>query len=173
MEDVDKVYAFASKIKISAHLITHSGFLFSTFTSRGEILNFLNVLFSFISSIHNALTSGGRKFNHIKMQVSVLVTVLTLALFLIGLPYEFKGYLEIYRYFVMIVSIFSVNVVAVMYINLALLVKWCFVRINACLYELIRCAGEESVGLYRQISTVKHPQSLIKLNTFLIDQSVE
>ena len=30
--------------------------------------------------------------------------------------------------------------------------------------ELIRCAGEESVGLYRQISTVRHPQPVIEVN---------
>jgi len=81
------------------------------------------VLLSFISSIHNALTSDGRNFKHIKMQVTVLVSVFTLASILIGLPYESKGYLEIYRYFVLIVSIFSVNVVTVLYINIAVLVK--------------------------------------------------
>ena len=123
MEDADKVYTFAYKIKTSAYLITRNGFLFSTLMLRGEILHFLKVLLSFISSIHNALTSDGRDFNHIKMQVSVLVSVLTLASILIGLPYEFKGYLEMYRYFVMIVSILSVNVVAGMFINIAVLVK--------------------------------------------------
>jgi hypothetical protein len=44
------------------------------------------------------------------------------------------------------------------------LLKRCFTRINTCLCELIQCAGEESVGLYRQISTVKHPQPLIEVN---------
>jgi hypothetical protein len=34
---------------------------------------------------------------------------------------------------------------------------------NTCLCELIRCAGEESFSLYRQISTVKHPQPLIEV----------
>jgi hypothetical protein len=80
---------------------------------HGETLNFLNMLLSFISSIHNAMTSDGRNFNHIKMQVSVLVSVLTLAAIPIAMRYEIKGYLEIYRYFVMIVSIFLVTVVAV------------------------------------------------------------
>jgi len=73
----------------------------------------------------------------------------------------------------MIVSIFSVTLVAVLFINLAVLLKRCFARINKCLCELIQCAGEESVGLYRQISTVIHPQPLIELNTFLIDQRVD
>jgi hypothetical protein len=104
------------------------------------------------------------------MHISVLVSVITLASILIGLRYEFKGYIEIYRYFFMIVSVFSVNVVGVMLINLAVLLKGCFVRINTCLCELIECTGEESVALYRQIPTVKHPQPLIELNTFVIDQ---
>ena len=59
-------------------------------------------------------------------------------------------------------SICSVNVVAVMFINLAVLVKRCFARINTSLRELIHCAGEGSVGLYRQIATVKRPQPLIE-----------
>jgi hypothetical protein len=29
---------------------------------------------------------------------------------------------------------------------------------------MIQCAGEESVGLYRQISSVTHPQQLIDIN---------
>jgi glutamate formiminotransferase len=39
-----------------------------------------------------------------------------------------------------------------------------FLKKNTCLCELIQCAGEESVGLYRQISTVKHPKPLIAVN---------
>ena len=170
MEDTDKVFAFAYKIKISAYLVTRGGFVFSTLMFLGEIRIYLNVLLSFVSSIHNALTSDGRNINHIKMHVSVLVSVCTLTSVLIGVRYEFKGYIEIYRYFVMTVSVFSVNVVAVMLINLAVLPKGCFVRINTCLCELIQCTGEESVALYRQIPTVKHPQPLIELNTFVVDQ---
>ena len=101
------------------------------------------------------------------MQVSVLVSVLTLASTLIGLRYEFKAHLQIYRYFVMIVSIFSVNVAAVMFINLAVLMKVCFARINTCLCELIQCAGQELVGLYRQVPTVKHQQTLIQFTLVL------
>jgi len=51
-----------------------------------------------------------------------------------------------------------------LFINFAVLLKRCFTRINMCLCELIGCAGEESVGFYRQISTVKHPQMLIAVN---------
>jgi 7tm Chemosensory receptor. len=64
----------------------------------------------------------------------------------------------------MSVSILSVNVLTVLFINLTILLKECFSRINKCLCELIQCAGEESVGLYRQISSVKHPQQLIEVN---------
>jgi hypothetical protein len=62
---------------------------------RGDTINFINVLLSFNSSIHNAFTSYGRNFDHVKMQVSVLVSILTLTSILIGLQYKFKGYIEI------------------------------------------------------------------------------
>jgi len=55
----------------------------------------------------------------------------------------------------MAVSDLSINVVTVLFINISVLLKRCFTRIDTCLFELIRYAGEESVGLYRQISTVK------------------
>jgi hypothetical protein len=119
------------------------------------------------------MTSDGRNFNRIKMQECVLVSVLTLAAILIGMRYEFKGCLDMYRYFFMIVSIFSVTVVAVVLINLTVLLKRCFARINTCLCELIQCAGEESVSPYKQIPTAKFPQPFIELNTFLIDQRVD
>ena len=48
--------------------------------------------------------------------------------------------------------------------NIVVLLKQCFARINTCLCELIWCAGEESVGNYIQISTVIHPQPLIAVN---------
>ena len=67
MQDTDRIYGFATKIKIPAYLITHSGFHCSTLTFRGEVLNYLYMLLSFISSIHSPLTSDGRNFNHIKM----------------------------------------------------------------------------------------------------------
>jgi hypothetical protein len=53
------------------------------------------------------------------------------------------------------VSVLSVNVVTVLFTNLASLLKLCFTRINACLCEVIQCVGEESVGIYRQIPDVK------------------
>jgi hypothetical protein len=39
-----------------------------------------------------------------------------------------------------------------------------FYRINTLLCELIQWTGEESVGLYRQISTAIHPQPLFEFN---------
>ena len=45
-----------------------------------------------------------------------------------------------------------------------MLLKQSFTEINTCLCELIGCAGEESVGLYGQISTVEHPQPLVAVN---------
>jgi hypothetical protein len=64
----------------------------------------------------------------------------------------------------MTVSVLSVNIVTLLFINLAVLLKQCFRRINTCLYELIQCAGEESVGIYRPIATVKHQRQLIAVN---------
>ena len=64
----------------------------------------------------------------------------------------------------MVVSVLSINLVTVLFINLAVLEKRSFTRINRCLCELIQCAGEESFGLYRQISTVKHTLLLIEVN---------
>jgi hypothetical protein len=164
VEDADIDYTFAAIMKISAYLITHSGFLLSTLLFRTKIINFLNVLLSFNTSIHNTFTSYSRNVTHIKIQMSVVVSVLTLTAFLISLGYDFKGYIQSYRCFVMTVSIVSVNIVTVLFINLAVLLKRGFTRINTCLCELIQCAGEESVGLYRQVSTVEDPQPISEVN---------
>jgi len=47
--------------------------------------------------------------------------------------------------------------------NIIVLLKQCFARINTCLCELIWCSGEESFGLYRRLSTVIHQQPLIEV----------
>jgi hypothetical protein len=52
----------------------------------------------------------------------------------------------------------------VSFVKLAVLVKRCFTRIKTCLCQFIQCAAVESVDLYRQIYTVKHPQPLIAVN---------
>jgi len=58
----------------------------------------------------------------------------------------------------------KINGVTLLYMNIVVLLKQCFTRINSCLYELTWCAGERSVGLYIQISTVQHAQPLIAVN---------
>jgi hypothetical protein len=45
-----------------------------------------------------------------------------------------------------------------------MLLKRCFAGINMCLCDLIEREGEESVGIYRQLSSTEHPQQLIKVN---------
>jgi hypothetical protein len=52
----------------------------------------------------------------------------------------------------------------VLFVNLAVLLKLCFTRINTCLCDLIECADEESLGLYIQTSVVKNTQPLIDVN---------
>jgi hypothetical protein len=63
----------------------------------------------------------------------------------------------------MTVAVLSLNLVIVLFINLAVVLNKCFTRINTRLIDLIQCAGEESVGIYRQIATVTHPQQLIEV----------
>ena len=163
-ENMDNVYAFAIVMKGSAYMITHSGFLFFTLLFRRKIVKFLHVLLTFNSSIHNTLIPSGRKFNYVMAQVFVLVTFYALRCTIIALDYEFKYTVSVCRFFSMTVSILSVNLVTVLFINLAVVLKRCFRMINTCLCELIQCTGEESAGLYRQISTVIHPQRLIEVN---------
>jgi len=64
----------------------------------------------------------------------------------------------------MAASVLSINVVTVLVINIAVLRKGCYTRKNTGLCELIQCAGWESVGFYRQISTVRHPQPVIEVS---------
>ena len=163
-EALDNVYALAHMMKGSANMISHSGFLFFTLLFRRKIVKFLHVLLTFNSSIHSIFTSSGRKFNYVMAQVFVLVSFYVLRCIIIALDYEFKYIVSVCRFFSMTVSILSVNLVTVLFINLAVVLKRCFRMINTCLCELIQCTGEESAGLYRQISTVIHPQRLIEVN---------
>jgi hypothetical protein len=75
-----------------------------------------------------------------------------------------KNYTHFCLGIIMAVSVLSINSVTALFTNIAVLLKRCFTRIYTCLCELIQCAGQESVGLYRQISTVKHTQPLIAVN---------
>ena len=52
-ENMDNVYAFATMMKGSAYMISHSGFLLFTLLFRRKIVKFLHVLLTFNSSIHN------------------------------------------------------------------------------------------------------------------------
>jgi len=100
----------------------------------------------------------------VKAQISVLVPLNTLSAFLIFCKFETKNCPEFCLDIIMTVSVLWINLVTVLFINLAVLLKRRFTRINTCLCELIQCAGEESFGLYRQISTVKHTLPLIEIN---------
>jgi hypothetical protein len=163
-EEIDNVYAFATLMKSSAYMISHSGFLFFTLLFRGEILNFLHMLLTFNSSTHNIFVSYGRNFNYVMAQVFVLVMIYGLFTILVALSFQAMDLETACRCFSMTVSILSVNVVTLLFINLAVVLKGCFTMINTCLCELVQCAGQDSVGLYRQISTVIHPQPLIVVN---------
>ena len=122
------------------------------------------MLLSFNSSIYFTFISFDSNFNCVKVQISVLVPLHTLSAFQICFRFEKINYPQFCLCVIMAVSVLSINVVTVLFISLAVLLKNCFTRENTCLCELIGCACEESVGLYRQISTVKHSQSLIAVN---------
>jgi hypothetical protein len=164
LENMDNVYAFAHLMKGSACMISHSGFLFFTLLFRRKIVKFLHVLLKINSSIYNIFVSYGKKFSYIMAQVFVLVTLYALRCVLMAMSYEFKDTVTACRFFSMAVSVLSVNVVTLLFINLAVVLKGCFTRINTSLCELVQCSGQDSAGLYRQISTVVNPQPLIAVN---------
>jgi hypothetical protein len=98
------------------------------------------------------------------VQVFVLLTLHALRSTLIALEFDFIDFTTVSRFFGMTVSVLSVNLITVLFINLGAVLNEYFTRINTCLYEVIQCACEYSVGLYRQLCTVKQPQQLIKVN---------
>jgi hypothetical protein len=163
-EGMDNVYAFAFMIKSSAYMISYSGFLFFTLLFRRKIVNFLHMLLSFNSSIHNIFQSYGTNFNLVMAQVFVVVSVYALIFILIVMRFEKIHFTKIVPTLTMSVSVISVNLVPVLFINLAVLLKQCFTRINTCLCKEIQCAGEGLVGRYRHISALKHPHHLIPVN---------
>jgi hypothetical protein len=151
-------------MKSSPYVISHSCFLFCTLLFRGEVINFLHLFLSFNGSIYFTFISFDRNFNCVKTQISVLVPLHTLSAVLIFFKFEMKNYLQFCLCVIMAVSVLSINVVTLLFINWAVLLKRCFTGINTSLCERIVCAGEESVGLYGQICTVKHPPCLIWVN---------
>ena len=163
-EVMDSVYTFATRMKGSANMMSHSGFLFFTLLFRRKIVKFLHVLLTFNSSIHNIFFPDGRNFNYVMAQVFVLATIHALCTVLLVLSFPSINFLSVSRFFSPAVSILSIHLVTVLFINLAVVLKRCFRRINTCLCELIQCTGEEIFGLSRQISSVIHPQLLVEVN---------
>ena len=163
-EAMDDVYKLATMMQNSAYMISHSGFLFFTLLFRREIVKFLNVLLTFNSSTLSIFISYGSNFNYVMAQVYVIVTVHAIFTLLLALSLQSMDFARACVFFSMTVSICSVHLVTALFINLAVVLKGCFGRINTCFCEVIQCAGEESVGLYRQISTVKLPKPLISVN---------
>jgi hypothetical protein len=163
-EEMDNVYTFATTMKVPACKISHIGFLFFTLLFRREIVNFLHMLLTFNISMHKSFVSNGRNFNYALAQVFVLVTIHGLCSILIGLSFPSMDLVKACGFFSMTVSALSVNLVTLLFVNLAAVLKACFIKLNTCLCELVQCAGQESFGLYRQISAVIHPQPLIVVN---------
>jgi hypothetical protein len=142
--------------------MSHSCFPFCTLLFRGEVVNCLHLFLSFNGSIYFTFISFDSNFNCVRAHISVLVPLHTLSAFLIFFKFQIKRIRGLVCV-IMAVSVLSINVVT-SFINWAVLLKQSFTEINTCLCELIGCAGEESVGLYGQISTVEHPQPLVAVN---------
>jgi len=99
------------------------------------------VLLSFNGPIYVTFTAYDSNLNYVKAQISDLVPLRTLNAFLIFSKFEMKNYLLFCLYINMAISVLSIDVVTVLFINLVVLLKRCFTRKNTCLCELIRCAG--------------------------------
>jgi len=140
-------------MKTSAYVTSHSCFLFYTILFRGEVASFLHALLCFNSSIYFIFTAFDSNYNYVKAQISVLVPLHTFSSSLICFRFQMINYPQFCLCIIMAVSILSINLVTVLFISCAVLLKRCFTMKNTCLCELIGCAGEESVGLYIQIST--------------------
>jgi hypothetical protein len=110
-EAMDNVYTFATVMKGSANMMSHSGFLFFTLLFRRKIVKFLHVLLTFNSSIHNIFISYGTNFNHIMTQVFVLVTIHALLFIILALSFQSIDFGTACGFFSITVSILSVNLV--------------------------------------------------------------
>jgi hypothetical protein len=86
--EMDNVYIFATTLKGSAYMISHSGFLFFTLLFRRKIVKFLHDLLTFNSSIHKSFVSNGRNVNYVMTQVFVLVTIHALCSILLALSFQ-------------------------------------------------------------------------------------
>jgi hypothetical protein len=132
-ENMDNVYKFATLWKSSAFTISRSEFLFFTLLFRREIMNFLHMLLTFNRSIHKIFFSYGRNLNYIMAQVFVLVTIYAICSIIMALSFKSIGFVTVCRFISTTVSILSVNVVTLLFINLAAVLKRYFTRINTCL----------------------------------------
>jgi hypothetical protein len=164
VEEMDNVYTFATMMKGSAYTIRHSGILFFKILVRRKIFNFPHMLLTFNRSIHKIFLSNGSNFNYVMAQMCVLVTIHALCSTLLALSFQPMDLATACQFFSITVSILSLNLATLLLINLTFVLKGCFTRLYTCLCQLIQCAGRESFGLYKQISTVNHPQPLIKVN---------
>jgi hypothetical protein len=119
---------------------------------------------SFNSPIQNIFLSYGINSNFIKVHLFVPLKLHGLRSTLIALAFEFVDFTTVSRLFGTLVSALLVNLVTVLFINMAALLYECSTRNKTCLYGVIQYACEDSVGLYREIYTVKHSQQLIEDN---------
>jgi hypothetical protein len=86
------------------------------------------VLLSFNGPIYVTFTAYDSNLNYVKVQLSDLVSLHTLNAFLIFSKFEMKNYLQFCLYIIMAISVLSIDVVTVLFINLAVLLKRCFTR---------------------------------------------
>ena len=82
-DNMDNVCTFAAIKKSSPYVISHSCFLFCALLFRGEVVNFLHLLLSFNSSFEFTFISFDSNFNNVKAQISELVPLHILSVFLI------------------------------------------------------------------------------------------
>jgi len=81
------------------------------------------VLLSFNRSIYFTFTACDGNLNYVKAQMSVLVPLRTLSAFLSFFKFEMKNYPQFFLFLTMAVSVLSVILVTVLFINLSLLLK--------------------------------------------------
>jgi len=116
-DNLDTVRTFAAMMENSPCVISHSCFLFSTLLFLGVVVNFLHVLLCFNISSYFTFTAFNSNFNHLKPQMSVLVPLRTSSAFLICFGFEMKNYPQFCFCVIMAVSVLSINLVAVLFVN--------------------------------------------------------
>jgi hypothetical protein len=156
-------FIFATMMKSSVYVISHSLFVFSTLLFRGKVIDSLNVLLLF--NISNNHTHFFRK--DLQLHECADICAGDISFFECLANYSgtsneiFFARFSLYHY---VRVIFISKLVSLMFRNLAVLLKRCFTRINTRLHDQVQRAGEESLGLYIQMSIVKDTQPLIKVN---------